>query len=407
MAAHPDRLLRVVSIAHTAVSHAAGRLRYQPLADDPALEVTLVVPQRFYQFGRWLTADPPGMSRVAVVALPVLLPRGGPASWYLHTYRGLRHQVGLVRPDVIHLWEEPWSLVALQASRLARRVGAALVLEVDQNISKRLPPPFEAIRRHVLSRTTLVLSRSPDATAVVRAGGFAGPALPIGYGVDEAVFRPDFPASTAMRVPGVPLRLGYVGRLVEEKGLDDVLSALELTPAATLSLMGEGPHEPALRAAVAAGGLGGRVTFQPWGRPPDVAAFMRAQDAMVLPTRTTAAVKEQFGRVIIEAQACGTPVIGSTCGAIPDVIGRGGWIVPERDPAALAALLAQLSASPAERASRAGAGLENIAARFTYAAVAGALSQAWRQAAWQHAMTAGPVSRTRSGPAVIDEGEAP
>ena len=95
-------------------------------------------------------------------------------------YRGLR-------PDVIHLWEEPWSFVALQAALLRR--GAALVIEADQNILKRLPPPFETIRRFVLRRTGLVLSRSPDATAVVRACGFAGPVRPIGYGVDQAAVR--------------------------------------------------------------------------------------------------------------------------------------------------------------------------------------------------------------------------
>ena len=103
--------------------------------------------------------------------------------WYGHFYPGLGKIVEAVRPDVIHLWEEPWSIVALQATLLRR--GAALVIEADQNILKRLPPPFETIRRFVLRRTSLVLSRSPDATAVVRACGFKGPVRPIGYGVDR------------------------------------------------------------------------------------------------------------------------------------------------------------------------------------------------------------------------------
>ncbi len=64
--------------------------------------------------------------------------------------------------------------------------------------------------------------------------------------------------------------------------------------------------------------------------------FMNAIDVFVLPSRTTPRWKEQFGRVIIEAQACGTPVIGSDSGAIPEVVGKGGWIVPERDPPGLA-----------------------------------------------------------------------
>jgi hypothetical protein len=74
----------------------------------------------------------------------------------------LRRLIRQIRPDVIHLWEEPWSVVALQASLLSG--DAALVMEVEQNVIKRLPPPFEGIRRHVLRRTDHVLSRRRPST---------------------------------------------------------------------------------------------------------------------------------------------------------------------------------------------------------------------------------------------------
>ena len=101
----------------------------------------------------------------------------------------------------------------------------------------------------------------------------------------------------------------------------------------------------------------------------------------MLPTRTDNAVKEQFGRVIIEAHACGVPVIGSRSGAIPHVVERGGWIVPERDPAALAAILDRLSSSPEEVSACGAAARANVAARFTYGAIARTLAKAWREAA--------------------------
>ena len=195
----------------------------------------------------------------------------------------------------------------------------------------------------------------------------------------------------------MPFQTGYVGRLVEEKGLDDVLTALGQVPANIMfSVMGEGPHEPMLRRRAAAGGLDGRVSFRPWSSPRDVAAFMQAQDAIILPTRTTRAVKEQFGRVIIEAQACGTPVIGSNCGAIPDVVGAGGWIIPENDPDALAALLERLQAAPQDVAACAKQGQANVAARFTHAKVADALKTGWRQAVRSHEAAADSVSRRAS-----------
>jgi glycosyltransferase involved in cell wall biosynthesis len=74
---------------------------------------------------------------------------------------------------------------------------------------------------------------------------------------------------------------------------------------------------------------------------------MNGLDALILPSRTTARWKEQFGRVIIEAQACGVPVIGSDSGAIPEVLGDRGLVVPERNPVALAQAMTRLASSPA------------------------------------------------------------
>ncbi|MBB4066545.1 glycosyltransferase [Gellertiella hungarica] len=370
--------LRVISIAHTAVSRSAGRLRYAPFAGRDDLDVHLVVPARWKQFGREMVADPPGDPGVTTHVLPILFPHAGPFSWYLHVYRGLGRLIREVRPHVIHLWEEPWSLVALQA--LALKGKAGFVLEVDQNILKRLPPPFEAIRRHVLANTDHILSRSNDATMVVEARGYRGPVSMIGYGVDRGVFAPAPGGTETAGREG--LVLGYVGRLVEEKGIQDALDAMARSPVpVTLKLMGEGPYEAALREKAAGLGLADRVHVQPWDKPEGVAAFIRSLDALILLTHTTPVVKEQFGRVIIEAQSAGVPVIGAQSGAIPDVIGEGGWIVPQRDPAALATLIGRLAADPAERKHRAALGEENVRQRFTYEAIAGQLLGAYRDAA--------------------------
>jgi glycosyltransferase involved in cell wall biosynthesis len=367
----PSRL-RVLSIAHPAVLRDVGRRRYHPLATRPDLDVHLLVPKRWYQFGRWTEADPVDDPGVTMHIEPILFPHAPGMNWYLHVYPAMRRLIRKIRPDVIHLWEEPWSLVALQAALFRGR--ARLMLEVDQNILKRLPPPFEQIRRFVLKRTDHILARSPDAEAVVRACGYEGPSSFIAYGVDEVTFHP-------LPVPPVPhdgLRIGYVGRLVVEKGLDDMLDAMAMLPeSVTLDLMGEGPHEGPLRERIARLGLGARVSFRPWGKAKDVADFIRARDVTLILTRTTAHVKEQFGRAIIESQACGAPIIGSTCGAIPHVIGAGGWVVPESNPEALAACIRDILANPDDRLARARAGIENVANRFTYARLAEQMAAAW------------------------------
>ena len=93
------------------------------------------------------------------------------AKWYLHHYPKLGEVLSSLRPDVIHLWEEPWSLVGLQAVRLRDRLlpDAAVILETDQNILRRLPPPFQQIRRYNLKRIDLLIGRQPESLEVARA----------------------------------------------------------------------------------------------------------------------------------------------------------------------------------------------------------------------------------------------
>jgi hypothetical protein len=85
--------LRILSIAHCAVSRQAGRLRYHPLATRSDLEVHLLVPRRWHEYGRMIDADPPDDPGIRVHILPILLPRAGPMNWYLHFYPGLRRLI--------------------------------------------------------------------------------------------------------------------------------------------------------------------------------------------------------------------------------------------------------------------------------------------------------------------------
>jgi glycosyltransferase involved in cell wall biosynthesis len=370
--------LKVLSIAHVGVSRDRGRLRYHPLAQSPDLDVHLLVPERWREYGRNMIADAVDDVGLTVHVEPILLPYLPRVNWYGHFYPRLRSIIRKVEPDVIHLAEEPWSVVALQASRL--RGDAALVVEVEQNILRRLPQPFESIRRHVLKQTDAIVSRSPEATVVARACGFKGSVKSLGYGVNQGVFTPAR-AGCAPRLSSSLMRMGYVGRLVEEKGIDEALTAIALSRSpVSIALMGEGPHERALRQRVRELGLEDRVSFRGWGSLQDVATFLRSLDVSFLLSRSTITWREQFGRMIIESQSCGVPVIGSTSGAIPDVIGRGGWVVPERDPNALTQLLDGLSRTPHEISTKAAAGLDNVATRFTPEKIARALADAWREA---------------------------
>ena len=104
-----------------------------------------------------------------------------------------------------------------------------------------------------------------------------------------------------------------------------------------------------------------------------MARFWQEIDVFVLPSISTPTSVEQFGRVLVEAMAAGVPVIGSSSGAIPEVIDNAGLIFPEGDVNALAANLVQLRDEPALTRELIAKGQERIDRVYSYAAVANRL----------------------------------
>jgi glycosyltransferase involved in cell wall biosynthesis len=338
------------------------------LAEDPSINLHLIVPERWHEYGRWTKIDAPEAAGLHLHLETIRWPRAGRLTWHLHHYPRLARIIREVEPDVIHLWEEAWSLVSVQAAHLRNRLcpAAALVFEVEQNIRKHLPPPFEAFRRYTLSNADFILGRHSNAVDVARLCGYRGPSSLVGYGVDDTVFYPNDHAAARRSLGASGFVLGYVGRIVREKGLEDAIKAVPLIGRhVELLILGEGPYEGALRDLVRDLGLECKVHFlRPEGAA-GVARFMNGIDALLLLTHTTQKFREQFGRVIMEAHGCGTPVIGSTCGSIPYVVGSGGWIVPEHQPKDVADLVRHLVDNPEAVTKAAEAGRRNVLERFT------------------------------------------
>lgn len=360
------------------------------------LEVLVVVPRRWKHYGKWRAPEfprpedfPEGESAPAFrfEPLTVGLPWCDPIQYYAHFYPGLGRVLREWQPDVIDLWEEPWSLVSLQTCILRDRLcpQTTIVSETEQNIDKTLPPPFEIFRSQVLRRADFVVGRSAEATEIVRRKGFSGPARVVPNAVDAQVFRPLSGEEKARNRAALGWAEeewvgGYIGRLVEAKGLSDAVEALAQCPARMrLVMVGDGEFEAPLRAQVARLGLEKRVDFLAARPQNELAPLMGALDALILPSRTTPSWKEQFGRVLIEAQACGVAVVGSSSGAIPDVVGEAGLVFGEGDAAELAARL-QWLASHREEAARMGAcGRAVVEQKYTWARVAQAMAEIYRE----------------------------
>jgi len=219
------------------------------------------------------------------------------------------------------------------------------------------------------------------------------------FGVDTEIFRPrttddrrqtstgQTPSSVVGRRSSVVI--GYAGALIPEKGVDLLVRACAGLPDAgwRLAIVGDGPERAQLGALAGTLGIGDRVDFFGQRASTQMPDVYPAFDVLVLPSLSRPNWKEQFGRVLIEAMACGVPVIGSDSGEIPNVIGDAGLIFPEGDMVALRDSIAHLLADPEQRARYAEAGRQRVLAEFTQAQIAAATVRVYREILLQQEAT--------------------
>jgi len=287
-------------------------------------------------------------------------------NFHFYTYPALRGIMRRFQPDIVHIDEEPYNLATWHALALAREAGAKSLFFSWQNLVRDYPPPFAWGESWTLRTVDYALMGTDSARDVWRVKGYSGDyAIVPQFGTDPDLFAPP---STR---PDRPFTVGYVGRLVPEKGVTDLLRALAaLGGGWRLRLVGSGPQRDDLEQLAADLGIAGCVTFVGAVPSTQVPAQYHALDALVLPSLTRPNWKEQFGRVLVEAMASGVPVIGSDSGAIPGVVGDGGLVFPEGDVGALTAALCELRDYPERRAALGAAGRARVLANFTHQQVA-------------------------------------
>lgn len=249
--------------------------------------------------------------------------------------------------DVIDIHEEPYALATAEVLliRALRRQRAPYALYSAQNITKKYPVPFRWLERWALRKAQAVIVCNAEAGTIVQRKGYPGKPDLIPLGVDVGRYR-----EVESESGGVGRRdevhVGYVGRLERHKGVDVLLDAVVCRPQLRLTMIGGGTMEEALRQRVHEEGLASRVTIL--GPVPEdrVPSELKSFDVLAVPSRTTESWVEQFGRVAIEAMAAGVPVVASDSGALPDVVGEGGLLVPEGDPDALGEALLRVGTEP-------------------------------------------------------------
>ncbi len=232
-----------------------------------------------------------------------------------------------------------------------------------------------AVERAAVRRAAAVIVLVPRTAELLREDGVpSGKVHVLPSGFDPALFeRP-----TEDLFPHVPHpRVGYVGRLAEQKRPDLLVDAFgDLEEAAWLVVVGDGPLRPQVEAAIRRSPARDRITRSGFVPHDQVPAVLRSIDLLVLPS-----IYEEMGSVLAEAMACGLPVVASDVGGIPDVVGDGetGILVPPGDVAALTKALDGVLRDAALRA-RLGAQARRQSVRYSWPGLAARIADLYAAA---------------------------
>ena len=359
---------RLLTIGHSYCVALNRRLPHE-IARAGDWDVTAVGPARFHGDFGWHTLEPTPDELCSVVPVPV---RFGRRIHVMRYGRGLSSL--LAEPwDLVHCWEEPYVAAAAQIAR-GMAPNVPLVLATFQNIAKRYPPPFNWIERYSMARADGVIAFGRTAAEVMTARGFnRAPVAVIPPGVDVTEFRPDEArrAATLARLgwPDGPPVVGFLGRLVPEKGIEWLTSVLDgvTTPWRAL-VVGSGALEKMVSAW--GGRYADRVRVVTTAQHDEVPAYLNAMDVLCAPSQTTPRWCEQFGRMLIEAFASGVAVVASTSGEIPYVVADAGLLVAEDDLTGWQQAIETLTTERARRCELARRGRERAESVYGWSVVA-------------------------------------
>ena len=361
---------RLLTIGHSYVVTENRRLAHEiGVQGRGRWDVVAIAPERFHGDLGAIDARAVDDEALELRTVPVRLGR----SAHLMRYAGLRGAMA-GSWDVVHAWEEPYIAAGAQIASAAPR-RAKLVFSTFQNIAKRYPWPLSSFERRSMSRADawIAFGELVHGTLASRTGYTDKPSRVITPGVDVDAFRPDAGTGADVRRelgwPESAHVAGFLGRFEPQKGIDLLCRALEglSTPWHAL-FVGGGSLEPSLRAF--ASRHPSRVRVVTGVAHGDVPRWLAAMTLLCAPSQTTKSWREQFGRMLVEAMACGVPVAGSDSGEIPYVIGDAGVVLPEADVRAWTAAIGALLEDGAARREYAAKGLARARDRFAWPVIA-------------------------------------
>jgi glycosyltransferase involved in cell wall biosynthesis len=305
------------------------------------LELRILTPRTIpHVFMRYARELAPGLSAKEVVDIREFFGRSH-MSYVLDPFRFAR-VLREFQPDRVHIEEDPYSAVGVETVFLTRLLcpAAKISFFIWDNLARVPRFPLNVIKRKLnrysLSKADLVVCGNKEGERLLREKkGYKGrtAVLPqLGLEPGPYVNPQTNSIRNELLIPvDMPL-IGFVGRLIPEKGVSLLLEALHrlMDHEWRILLVGSGPLESEISGKWQKI-FGDRLIYRKAVPHAEVPAYMRAMDIFVLPSYATPTWKEQFGLVLAQAMLAGVPCIGSSSGPIPDVIGPGGLVFREKN----------------------------------------------------------------------------
>lgn len=385
----------LVIISHAYV-YAPYRAKIEALAKYKDLNITLITPEFGLEGGgqKVYTTPYEGKAYKHITLSGFFT---GKLNFFI--FRNLKKTLQSLNPDIILLEEEYWTQVAAQVSYVTKKFlpETKLILLSQENIchiwEKEAQSPYQKIRYasfHLLEKFIIpkldgLVFQFPEVwkdfeqrMLALKFKGLKGtfPQLGVDY---ERFAKPITPKKLnpirqKLNIEDKDFVYGYIGRLTLEKGIEDMIYAFAgwNKPNTKVLIIGNGEEDyiENLKALIDKLNLNHIISLHPAIAFDDIPAYFQILDVSILLSHTTPIWKEQFGRVLVESMAAGTPVIGSDSGAIPLVIGKAGYIVIEKDILAIREALIEAYDNKSKYKKLVKLGQERAENEFSYTAIA-------------------------------------
>ncbi len=364
--------LKVLFVGHTYIVK-INRDKLYELARFEDIDLTLVTPAfwRDYLFTITL-ARYPGES---ITVKPIRIFLNGSEAKYFY-YPQIFSIIKEFKPDIIHV-EQGYNALSYFQILIGKRLfapRAKCLFFTWVNWRQKSKFPLSLVERYNLKHSDYAICGNHDAAEILREKGFRKPIEVFPQlGVDTELFKRHDVSELkqGLGLTAGDFVIGFVGRIVKEKGvLLLTQAALRLDSSWRLLFVGAGDAKEDVLKLAAEQGMLDRIRFVDPVSHTEVVPYLNCMDVLVLPSLSVPHWKEQFGHVLIEAMACGIPVIGSSSAEIPNVIGDAGLIFKEGDVEDLYEKLKSVMTDAALRNDLASKGKARVLQQYTHSRIA-------------------------------------